>query len=97
MDKRIISLIFFLLSPATAHAADVSGFVSNAANNQPLRNASVVYTCKGVPHSGTTNQYGRYRVSGLPNIEFCDVSVNGKPLPRKINSGSGSKEVDLRI
>jgi hypothetical protein len=97
MDKRILFLVIFLLSPAAAYAADVSGFVRNAVDNQPLSGATVEYTCRGKIYFGTTNQYGRYRVSGLPDVEFCDVSVNGRQLPKKINSGSGSKEVDLRF
>ena len=95
MDKRILFLITLLFSPVVTYAADVSGFVRNA-NNQPLPGAKVDYKCKGATYSAVTNQYGRYRVSGLPDVKFCDVTVNGKSMPRKINSGSGSKEVDLR-
>lgn len=96
MDKRILFLIFFLLTPAAAQAADISGFVRKKANNQPVAEATVEYICAKKPYIGKTNKYGRYRVSGLPDVKFCDVKVNGKIIPGQINSGSGSKEVDLR-
>lgn len=86
------------MSPLAVHAADVSGFVRKASDKKPLSKAEVVYKCPGGKEFyGTSNQYGRYRVSGLPNVAFCEVSVNGKALPNKINTGSGSKEVDLSI
>lgn len=96
MDKRILFLILFLLTPAAAYAADISGFVRKA-NNQPVPGAKVVYKCGEKTYDGKTNKYGRYRVSGLPKVTWCNVEVNGKKMPKRINSGSGSKEVDLRI
>ena len=97
MDIRIFFLVLFLLTPVSAHAADISGFVRDKANNKPVSGASVEYICVKKSYTGKTNKYGRYRVSGLPKVKFCDVKVNNKIVPRRINSGSGSKEVDLII
>ncbi|RKZ96347.1 MAG: hypothetical protein DRQ43_04405 [Gammaproteobacteria bacterium] len=100
MEKRILFLILPLLTPVVVHAADISGFVRNA-GNQPMAGAEVQYFCNGKPdpYSATTNSYGRYRVRGLPNVTWCSVKVNGGQTSpaMKINSGSGSKEVNLRI
>ena len=96
MDKRILFLTLFLLIPVAAYAADISGFVRDA-KNKPVSGANVEYTCGKKTYPGTTNKYGRYRVSGLPKVTWCSVKVNGKEVIKKINSGSGSKEVDLRI
>jgi hypothetical protein len=96
MEKRILFLILFLLAPMAAHAADISGFVRNA-KNQPVPDATVEYICGEKTYKGKTNKYGRYRVTGMPKVTWCSVNVNGKQVSKKINSGSGSKEVDLRI
>lgn len=96
MEKRILFLTLFLLTPVAAYAVDISGFVRNA-KNQPVPGATVEYICKKKTYSGKTNKYGRYRVSGLPKVTWCSVNVNGKEVSKEINSGSGSKEVDLRI
>jgi hypothetical protein len=97
MEKQILFLIL-VLTPISAFAADISGFVRNA-SNQPKSNVMVEYICKGKPYSDATNSYGRYRVRGLPNVTWCSVTVDGAPTTpaTKINSGSGSKEVNLRI
>ena len=98
MEKRILFLILPLLTPVVAHAADISGFVRNA-SNQPVVGAKVKYVCNGKTYPAKTNSYGRYRVRGLPNVKWCSVTVNGGPISpvKKINSGSGSKEVNLSI
>lgn len=96
MEKRTLFLTLFLLTPVAAYAADISGFVRNA-KNQPVPGANVEYKCGEKTYPGTTNKYGRYRVSGLPNVTWCSVTVKGKEISKQINSGSGSKEVDLRI
>lgn len=98
MEKRILFLILSLLIPVAAQAADISGFVRNA-NNQSVANAQVEYICNGKSYGATTSSYGRYRVRGLPNVTWCNVTVNGGNTSpaTKINSGSGSKEVNLRI
>lgn len=96
MEKRIFFLILCLLIPVAVYAADVSGFVRNV-NNQPVKGAKVEYKCGEKTYDGKTNKYGRYRVTGLPKVTWCSVKVNGKEVSKKINSGSGSKEVDLRI
>lgn len=96
MEKRIAFLILPLLTPA--HAADISGFVRNI-SNQPVTGVEVKYSCKENPYTAITNSYGRYRVRGLPNVTWCSVKVNGDQTSPdiQINSGSGSKEVNLRI
>ena len=98
MAKPILFLILSHLIPAVSYAADISGFVSNA-QQQPLKGVKVEYTCNNTPYSDTTNSYGRYRVKGLPNVTFCNVTVDGAQLSpdTQINSGSGSKEVNLSI
>jgi hypothetical protein len=98
MEKRILFLILSLLTPVAAYAADISGFVRDA-SNQPVAKAKVQYICNGKPYKATANNYGRYRVRGLPNVTWCNVTVNGANTTpvTKINSGSGSKEVNLRI
>ena len=96
MEKRILFLILFLFTPMAAHAADISGFVRNS-KNQPVPDARVDYICDDKAYKGKTNRYGRYRVTGMPKVTWCSVKVNGKEVSKKINSGSGSKEVDLRI
>lgn len=93
---RVFFLSLLLFIPWLSFAADISGFVRNA-NNQPIPGAKVTYTCTGKNYSVTTNKYGRYRVTGLPNVKWCTIKVNDKAMPNKINSGSGSKEVDLRV
>lgn len=96
MEKRILFLILCLLIPVAAYAADVSGFVRNT-KDKPVPGARVEYKCVEKTYDGKTNKYGRYRVTGLPKVTWCSVKVNGKEVSKKINSGSGSKEVDLRI
>jgi hypothetical protein len=98
MEKRLLFLILYLLVPVSSDAADVSGFVRNA-SNQPLAGAKVVYVCKENSFTATTNNYGRYRVRGLPNVTWCNVTVNGTETSpaTKINSGTGNKEVNLRL
>jgi hypothetical protein len=98
MERRILLLILSLLIPAASYAADISGFVRNA-QNQPVAQVEVIYICNNTPYRTTTNSYGRYRIKGLPNVTFCNVTVGGARLSpdKQINSGSGSKEVNLRI
>lgn len=96
MEKRILFLILSLLTPVAAYSADISGFVRNA-SNQPVPDARVEYKCGEKTKEAMTNSYGRYRVRGLPNVTWCSVEVNGIEIFRQLNSGSGSKEVDLRI
>lgn len=94
----MVFLILPLLTPAVAHAADISGFVRNT-SNQPVAGVKVQYSCKENPYTAITNSYGRYRVRGLPNVTWCKVEVKGGQISpdMQINSGSGSKEVNLRI
>lgn len=96
MDKRLLFLILAFLAPVTSQSADISGFVRKA-GNKPVPGAQVVYNCNNKDFPGKTNAYGRYRVRGLPNVAWCKVSVNNVVVIPRINSGSGSKEVDLRL
>lgn len=96
MDKRLLLPILAILVPITSHSADISGFVRKA-GSKPVPDAKVVYICNGKSFSGRTNGYGRYRIRGLPNVVWCKVTVNNVEVASRINSGSGSKEVDLRL
>ena len=77
MGKRILYPILFLLIPVVANAADISGFVRDS-NNRPVAGAKVEYKCGERIYEGSTNKYGRYRVTGLPKVTWCSVEVNGE-------------------
>ncbi len=96
MIKRIFFLLIFLFTSTAIHAANISGFVRNS-NNQPVSGVTVQYKCGSTTHEAKTNNFGRYRVRGLKDVVWCSVNVNGTEVIKQVNSGSGSKEVDINM
>ncbi len=100
MEFRNIILTVLLMTPITGQCADIAGIIKES-SNRPAKKAQVTIQCNGAKAlKVTANNYGRYRISGLPNLKWCKISVyhNGKPSnAAKINSGSGSKDINLRL
>ena len=100
MRARGLAVVLCLSAPAIALAADISGFVKDPAN-RPAAGASLSVNCPGAGTQSTqANVYGRYRLSGLPNLKWCRIQVTyrGKSSNAvRINSGSGSKDINLRL
>jgi hypothetical protein len=100
MRSRGLAVVLCLSLPAIALAADIGGFVKDPAN-RPAAGASLSVSCPGTETKNTrANVYGRYRLSGLPNLKWCTIQVTygGKTSNAvRINSGSGSKDINLRL
>jgi hypothetical protein len=92
----ILSLIF----SCPIVAANISGVVKDAAN-KPAAAARVSFSCPNVNTvTAQADQYGRYRVMGLPNVKWCTLNVtySGKNSSGvKVNSGSGSKDINVTL
>jgi hypothetical protein len=92
----ILSLIF----SCPIVAANISGVVKDAAN-KPAAAARVSFSCPNVNTvTAQADQYGRYRVMGLPNVKWCTLNVtySGKSSSGvKVNSGSGSKDINVTL
>ena len=100
---KLVSALTFLLVitfSMSAFSASISGFVKQP-SNRPAVGEVVTFTCPGSdPFLATTDQYGRYRIGRLPDVQWCDLSVNYKgkdSTPVRINSGSGSKEINIKL
>ena len=69
---KLASVLTFLLIVTfsmPAFSASVSGFVKQPSNRPTVR-AMVTFTCPGKdPFLATTDQYGRYGVKGLPDVQ----------------------------
>ena len=81
------------------NAATISGKVRTV-NGAPAVSAAISFSCPGKSFNGRTDNHGRYRVKGLPNVKWCQMRVNygGKQSePLRINSGSGSKDINVRL
>jgi hypothetical protein len=91
-----MSLSFCLPS----YAANISGAIKSASNS-PAKGASISFTCPGgIVFRGKTDKYGRYRVTGLPNIKWCKLIVSFRKKnsnAARVNSGSGSKDINVRL
>lgn len=81
-------------------AANISGVVKDA-SNKPAGAARVSFSCpNNKTSSATADKYGRYRVTGLPNVKWCTLNVtySGKNSDSvKVNSGSGSKDINVTL
>ena len=101
MDSRIplICLLSILLT-TPAFASSVSGFVREP-SNRPAIGAIVIFSCPAEQEFPTTSdQNGRYRVSGLPDVQWCYLTVSYQDKssgPVRINSGSGSKDINIKL
>ena len=104
MDYRKFLLIliccFAVLSTTSSYAASISGFVK-AASNRPASGAQVYFVCPGnKSFSGTTDQYGRYRIVGLPDVQWCSLNINYQNIASthaKVNTGSGAKDINIKL
>ena len=99
----VITIFVFILSifSIPVHAANISGFVKNNANN-PADGAELTFICPSskTPFAATADKYGRYRVKKLPNLKWCDLSVKYKNKNSdvvKVNSGKGSKDINVKL
>jgi len=100
--KLILTIVCLLTIPITmpAFAASVSGFVRQP-SNQPAVGALVNFACPGnKSFSATSDQYGRYRTRGLPDVQWCNLTVEYKGKTSasvRVNSGSGSREQNIKL
>ena len=98
---RTFILAALLIVTFTAHAADITGSVKDD-SNRPAGGAQVFIKCpdREKPSEGTTNKYGRYRITGLPNTTWCEIWVfydSKMSNHARINTGSDSKDINLRL
>ena len=82
------------------YAANIAGVIKSASNS-PAKSAQISFTCPGgVIFKGKADKYGRYRVTGLPNVKWCKLSVSFKNKDSNaasVNSGSGSKDINVKL
>ena len=101
MDSRMPLICLLMVLPVTsAIASSISGFVRES-SNRPAIEAIVTFSCPASQDvSATSDQYGRYRASGLPDVKWCSLTVsyqNKNSDPVRINSGSGSKDINIKL
>jgi hypothetical protein len=96
----VLTFLLIITFSMPALSASVSGFVKQP-SNRPAVGVVVTFTCPDRdPFPATTDQYGRYRVKGLPDVQWCSLSVNYEgedSTPVRINSGSGSRETNIKL
>lgn len=100
MWSRHILIAIALSLPMGASAADISGFVKDP-SARPAAGASLTLACPGgVTRGATANAYGRYRIGGLPDLKWCQLSASyqGKQSNSvRVNTGSGSKDINVYL
>ena len=104
MDRRNVTVIFTCLlaclAGAPAVASSVTGFVWDS-YSRPLAGANVTFTCPTLsPINATSDQYGRYRANGLPDVTWCSLTVTydkKSSAAIRINTGSGSKDINVKL
>lgn len=103
MDNRkhfVLTLTVMVLSfSLPTYAANISGVIKKASNS-PAKSAQISFTCSGVIFNAQADKYGRYRITGLPNIKWCTLNVsyrNKKSNAARVNSGSGSKDINVKL
>lgn len=100
MRWRLALLAVCAAAPASLYAADIAGAVKEP-SNRPANGAQLSITCPGSDaREGRANAYGRYRIAELPNLKWCQIRVSyrGKTSNAvRTNSGSGSKDINLRL
>ena len=101
MDSRILLIcLISILLITPAFAASISGFVREP-SNRPATGAVVTFSCPATKEIlATSDQNGRYRASGLPDVQWCSLTVSYQgrnSVPVRINSGSGSKDINIKL
>lgn len=104
MDRRNLALgstcLLIVLIGSQAFASSVSGFVRQP-SNRPAVGAVVTFTCPATePIPATSDQNGRYRAKGLPDVKWCSLTVNyNNQISNaiRINSGSGGKDINIKL
>ena len=100
MALRHIIFLATLIAPTIGHSADIAGSIKES-TYRPAKNAKVTIQCPNTnTFEATANSYGLYRISGLPDLNWCEISVhydNKQSNSTTINTGSGSKDINLRL
>ena len=96
-----VSTLFLLIAAFPCAAADLYGRVWFAPNSTPAVGAIVHITCPGnQSQPATVDNYGRYRLAGLPVQKKCDLYVESggrRTESMAAYSGSGSKSMNIEL
>jgi hypothetical protein len=93
LKSATLFLIPLSLYVSSTQAAELAGRIWFENNNQAASNFNVIVTCEqDSAHSGTSDNYGFYRVPSLPANKACVVVINSgqrQSAPLQFNSGQG--------
>lgn len=93
LKSLYLCLIPLSLYVSPSQAAELAGRIWFENNNKAASHVDIIVTCEqDGAHSGTSDNYGFYRVPGLPPNKSCVVVINSGQMqsaPLQFNSGQG--------